>query len=38
MAFTLVVIHEEAYPHVGPMPFPEIWKSGTAKTICGRGS
>jgi hypothetical protein len=38
MAVTLIVIHEEAYPHVAPMPFPEIWKSGAAKTICRRGS
>jgi hypothetical protein len=28
MAVTLVVIREEAYPSVEPIPFPEIWKSG----------
>jgi hypothetical protein len=33
MAFTLVVIREEAYPCVSPMPFPEIWKSGAAKPL-----
>jgi hypothetical protein len=38
MAVTLVVIHEEAYPHVAPMPFPEIWKSGAVKTICWQRS
>jgi hypothetical protein len=30
MSITLAVIREEAYPHLSPMPFPEIWKFRSA--------
>jgi GNAT superfamily N-acetyltransferase len=36
MAVTLVVIREEAYPYLSPMPFPEIWKSGRQMRLPSR--